>query len=49
MTRTISIILITVVGPSATSCSWLVNLIVANDSKEDILVRYLAPRIVSSM
>ena len=30
-------------GLSTTSCSWLVNLIVANDSSEDIFVRYILP------
>lgn len=41
MARTTYVTLFGLIGLSLTSCSWFVNLIVANNSQKDILVRYL--------
>jgi hypothetical protein len=43
MTRTTTIVLLGLFGLSMTSCSWLVNLIIANNSDNDIFVRYIIP------
>lgn len=43
MRRTTNLILIGLLGLSMTSCTWLINLIIANNSDKDIFVRYLIP------
>ena len=43
MTRTTNLVLFTLLIISMTSCSWAINLVIANNSNKDIFVRYLIP------
>ncbi|MFD0999733.1 hypothetical protein ACFQ21_10460 [Ohtaekwangia kribbensis] len=43
MTKTINLILFAFIAILMTSCSWAVNLVIANNSNEIIFVRYIIP------
>jgi hypothetical protein len=43
MTKTINLILFGFLAILMTSCSWAVNLVIANNSNETIFVRYIVP------